>query len=183
MSSHPYAFTGLTPSTSSSGKTNTSAHPSSNLVDIVNTKPAPETNTNANSHALVLATAGTKAPGFGIQLGNTSIDGNAAASASSAGPATQVWRRGLGVLRDIDDENDDDDVPSHTNRSPSRTNGSPGRSIPHHHHHHHTVNAADVSTDDDEESKRMAEERRKSKWQREADARRAQRRSGSGLGQ
>jgi hypothetical protein len=125
--------------------------------------------------------------------GNTNADGNIPGKAEAslegeAGPATQVWHRGLGVLRDIDDDNDDDDIPSRANRSPRRV----------HPHRRHSDKghagdgqaagdrtnggAADEVTDDEEAARQMATARRKEKWRREVGERRVQRLSRNGLG-
>jgi hypothetical protein len=148
-----------------------SAHPYAftNLTPSTNVTSRGNTNDNADANA------------------NANTSGNIPenTSTTSAGPATQVWRRVLGVLRDVDDDNDDDDVPSRANRSPRRvhpyrrrndggTADGDGRAG--------AGGAANEVTDDEENARQMAAARRKEKWRREVEERRVQRLSGKGLG-
>jgi hypothetical protein len=140
---------------------------------------------SANPFSFTGLTPSTEFTSSGNTNAYGNIPGNAEASLEGeAGPATQVWRRGLGVLRDIDDDNDDDDVPSRANRSPRRV----------HPHRRHSDKgragdgdstnggAVDEVTDDEETARQMAAARRKEKLRREVEERRAQRSSGNGLG-
>jgi hypothetical protein len=110
--------------------------------------------------------------------GNTNADGNIPRNAEAslkgeAGPATQVWRRGLGILRDIDDDNGGDDVPSRANRSPRRSHPHRRHSDKGHAGDGHAAGdstnggAADEVTDDEENARQMAAARRKGKLRRE----------------
>jgi hypothetical protein len=134
-------------------------------------------------------TPSTEFTSSGNTNANGNMPGNAEASLESgAGPATQVWCRGLGVLRDIDDDNDDDDVPSRANRSPRRVHPHRRHNDKNHAGDSHAAGdstnggAAEEVTDDEETARQMAVARRTEKLRREVEERRVQRLRGNGLG-
>ena len=152
---------------------------------------------SAHPYAFTNLTPTTNATSSRNTNADTNADGtfpgnNGASLDGEPGPATQVWRRGLGVLKDIDDDNDDDDVPSRANRSPRRVHphrrrDSHGAVDDDHSNADSIVSGSngppgDEVTDDEEVSRWMAAARRKEKLRREAAERRLQRLSENALG-